>query len=589
VDFVEGRLRGGAIANGEAAYRAACELLGGPVAAVEALREADDVRAALAGAVRGMVAAAAGLHGRTPTGALATDVLAARAAVDALDALGGLDEAPSADELLAAALRAPLPDRGGSGGRVLLVDARGARGLDLDVAIVVGLEHGGFGGPPAEDAFLADDQREALAEALAEPLPGDVDRHLLYMALTRARRRVVLVRRVADDEGRPLEPSPLYAEVERAAGGLAVVRRRGLGDVTFAVEDAPTPRERARAVVRLAAREPARAARIADADGQRRRLERASRAFARATRLRDPRILERLGALDRFPVTSLERFGDCSAWWFVERHLDPREIDATYDARLHGQIGHTVLQRFFKLVPSRLGVERLLPEHADAAVALVRELVAEAVAEQRLPPDTLAARLVERKLQRDLERFVRRECAQPSPLAATRFEVAFGLKTSAPGLKDGLRLGDFAVSGKIDRIDTDPGFSARGLVQDYKTGVRAHSAAEIRREERLQIPLYVLAARELLGIEPLGGLYRALGGGGATRGMVVAEDADVLPPGLAPTDLLEREELWAIVDDARAQAVESVGRIRAGDVRHDPRGGRCPEYCPWSGVCRIER
>jgi hypothetical protein len=71
--------------------------------------------------------------------------------------------------------------------------------------------------------------------------------------------------------------------------------------------------------------------------------------------------------------------------------------------------------------------------------------------------------------------------------------------------------------------------------------------------------------------------------------MVVAEDADVLPPGLAPTDLLEREELWAIVDDARAQAVESVGRIRAGDVRHDPRGGRCPEYCPWSGVCRIER
>ena len=256
VDFVEGRLRGGAIANGEAAYRSACELLGAPLHAVEALRAAADVRAALGDAVRGMVAAAAGLHGRTPTGQIATDVLAARAALDALDALGGLDDAPLADELLAAALRAPLPDRGGPDGRVRLVDARGARGLDVDVAIVLGLEHGGFGSAPAEDAFLADDQREALAESLAEPLPGDVDRHLLYMALTRARRRLVLVRRVADDVGRPLEPSPLLADVERAAGGLAVVRRRGLGDVTFAVEDAPTPRERARAVVRLARASP---------------------------------------------------------------------------------------------------------------------------------------------------------------------------------------------------------------------------------------------------------------------------------------------------------------------------------------------
>ena len=57
------------------------------------------------------------------------------------------------------------------------------------------------------------------------------------------------------------------------------------------------------------------------------------------------------------------------------------------------------------------------------------------------------------------------------PLVPRRFEVLFGSERAAPELQRGLELGDsVALSGKIDRIDVDP-FSARGIVQDYKSGV----------------------------------------------------------------------------------------------------------------------
>ena len=61
-------------------------------------------------------------------------------------------------------------------------------------------------------------------------------------------------------------------------------------------------------------------------------------------------------------------------------------------------------------------------------------------------------------------------------------------------------LDGFSVAGTIDRIDRDPGMSARGMVWDYKTGKGAKSAAQIETERKLQLPLYILVMRDLLGI-----------------------------------------------------------------------------------------
>jgi hypothetical protein len=121
-----------------------------------------------------------------------------------------------------------------------------------------------------------------------------------------------------------------------------------------------------------------------------------------------------------------------------------------------------------------------------------------------------------------------------------RFEVAFGSERAAPELQRGLELGGgLTLSGKIDRIDVDP-FGARGVVQDYKSGKSAHSARQIESELRLQIPLYMLVLRDLVGLEPLGGLYRPLAGARKPRGLVRGSETETLP-GYVSHDYLDEE------------------------------------------------
>jgi RecB family exonuclease len=179
-------------------------------------------------------------------------------------------------------------------------------------------------------------------------------------------------------------------------------------------------------------------------------------------------------------------------------------------------------------------------------------------------------------MQRDLEQLVRDEAASPSTFVPRRLEVLFQAYELAPGV---------SVTGKIDRVDADP-LSARGIVVDYKSGA-APTAAQIREDARLQIPLYMLVLRDQLGLEPMGGIYMPLGGGRRPRGMLRAADDQVA--GFVASDYLGPEEFDAEVEHARDTAVVLAGRMRAGDVKHDPHGGECPAWCDLWRICRKER
>jgi len=178
-------------------------------------------------------------------------------------------------------------------------------------------------------------------------------------------------------------------------------------------------------------------------------------------------------------------------------------------------------------------------------------------------------------LRRDLEAFVRDEARSPSTFMPRHLEYSFQFP-----LAEGL-----TVTGKIDRIDVDP-FSARGVVLDYKSGKGAPSARRIAEDERLQIPLYMLVARDVVGIEPVGGVYRPLAGDRRARGMVRAGEG---VEGFARSDELDEGAFWEQVGESRATAERLAGRIRAGDVHHDPRGGDCPSWCDLWTMCRIRR
>ena len=411
------------------------------------------------------------------------------------------------------------------------------------------------------------------------------DRYLFYTACTRATRRLVLVREAATDEGAPREASPFWDETRGLFEADEVARwtrRRPLSALTWQLESAPSERERLRAVAVVAAADPDAATALALANGCERRLERALTAFDRQTRLTHPAVLDELRARRTFGVTELEAFSDCSSLWFVERLLSPRRIDADVDAKLRGSVAHSALFKFFAGLPKRLGAERAAPEQLDEALAFLHECVDEAIGGVGMELTELQRRELEGGLRRDLEALVRAEAALPSPLVPRRFEVSFGNERSTLG---GLDLGGFTLSGKIDRIDVDP-FSARGIVQDYKSGATAHSAQKIEDELRLQIPLYMLVLRDLVGIEPLGGVYRALAGKREARGLLRADDG---VEGYHRNDYVDDDEFWTRVERAKERARAVVERIRTGDVKHDPRFGSCPDWCELYSMCRVRR
>jgi hypothetical protein len=595
VDFAEGRLRGRAVSAPDRVEAETERLREAPLPALRELRAAEPL-AGVRALLRSMLRSGYGLDA-PPAGETARLDLRAAAAVtallDELDGWARLGEPVGPDDVISlldrAEVRGPSP---GEPGRVAVLDLLRARTRRFAAVFVLALEEGSLPRRARESAFLDDDQRRELGGRLERPDPVSRDRYLFYTACTRATARLTLVREAANDEGSPRGASPFWEEARAVFDPDDVARatrRRALSEATWPLDDAPSERERLRALARLAAEARDDAAVLADANGWSRRLARARRAFDRPTLLRNPTVRGSFEARRTFGATELERFADCSSAWLVERVLEPKKIDADVDPLLRGKVAHQALYSFYSGLPKELGEERVTPANLDAALAFLGTCLDDALrGGVRLDLSDVQAAELRVGLRRDLERFVREEARSELGLVPRRFEVGFGSERSAPELQRGLELGDgLVVSGKIDRVDVDP-FSARGIVTDYKSGKGSFSAKQIEDEQRLQVPLYMLVLRDLVGVEPLGGVYRALAGAGAVRGMLRAEARDDLP-GFKSNDYLDEEAFWGQVEAARERALGHAQRIRRGDVRHDPRGGECPAWCDLWTMCRVER
>jgi len=597
-DYLEGRLRGLGVRTG--VEERAVALRG------QALPVLDDVRAAVSPVEavralgRAMLRAAHGLEAPPVGEASRLDLRVFEGVSRLLTELAGwydLVGELAREDVLAALERLPVRLAGAAEpGRVAVLDLLRARTRRFDVVVVLGLEEGSLPRRSSASPFLDDDVRRALDERtrsrLAKPDPVSRDRFLFYAACTRPSKRLYLVREAATDEGAPRQASPFWDEVRARFDPADVARwtrRRPLSALTWPLDEAPTERERLRALAALSAADAPVAEALALANGWERRFLRARDAFERPTTLTNPAVLAELAARTTFNVTELEAFASCSSIWLVERLVSPRSIDAEVDAKLRGSIAHTTLHRFYAGLPKELGAEQVDGARLEDALRFLRRCFEDALAGVRQELSELERRELEGQLWRDLERFVRDEAEAEIPLVPRRFEVGFGTERSSPELQRGLDLGGFALSGKIDRIDVDP-MSARGIVWDYKSGKTAFSAAKIDSEQRLQIPLYMLVLRDLVGIEPLGGLYRALAGEGSARGLLRASARDDGIPGFARNDYRDEDEFWAQIERAVEHARGFAGRMRAGDVRHDPLGdGACHSWCELAPMCRVRR
>jgi ATP-dependent helicase/DNAse subunit B len=163
-----------------------------------------------------------------------------------------------------------------------------------------------------------------------------------------------------------------------------------------------------------------------------------------------------------------------------------------------------------------------------------------------------------------------------SPAAERATEPA----TPALELEPGLRL-----RGRIDRVDLDPD-RREAIVYDYK-GREATPGRGWEDKGRLQIPLYMRAVRDLLGLDSVGGFYLPLSARDQRpRGALLAEadpDLDCLS-----NDRFTREELDELIASASRRAAQAAGEIRAGRLVSRPQTCAPGGGCAYPGICRCE-
>jgi ATP-dependent helicase/nuclease subunit B len=98
---------------------------------------------------------------------------------------------------------------------------------EVQLVIVLGLNEGQFPRVQREDCVLSDSERRLLQKQKVN-LDPDSERRLLderllaYVAFTRASRQLLVTRRLADDDGRPCNPSPFWNELLRLSPNAPV-------------------------------------------------------------------------------------------------------------------------------------------------------------------------------------------------------------------------------------------------------------------------------------------------------------------------------------------------------------------------------
>jgi RecB family exonuclease len=487
----------------------------------------------------------------------APDARAAAALRKAADELRGLAAADpslagSPQELLAALADVPVREPAAEGA-VLVADPLAIRARRFRAVFVCGLQEGVFPRHPMPEPFLDDAARISLARASGLVLARHEDvlareRYLLYAAVSRPEEVLFLSFRSSDEEGDPVQPSAFVDDV-RALFTDDLWTRRGrrlLGEVTWPPAAAPTPHElrRARAV---------------------------AEELPEPSPLGPPRtepVLRLLAARDTEAARGLENFAGCGVRWLIESVLRPERTEPDPEPMRRGSIAHAVLEQTLRRLREREGSARLTPASLPAAL---EELDA-AMAARRAEAGDTRARAALRELEVDLRRLLRHEAECGPGLEPRWLEWSFGREGDEQGPLP-LEGAGMGVTGRVDRIDVDA--AGRALVRDYK-GRTVSAGARWARDRRLQVALYTLAVRDLLGLETVGALYQPVGHRDVrARGLV----RDDVPGSYVNGDVVDGEAFDAALDEAREIATRAAADIHAGRLR------ACPDSCLPSGGC----
>lgn len=502
-----------------------------------------------------------------------------------------------------------------SRGCVRLLDPHRALNQRFDVVFICGLLEKQFPGLGREDIFLADADRRWLNERhglnfKTSELRLAEERFLFHRAFSRARRQVYLCYPDCDQQGKPtipslfvddvlslLEPEPSHQQAA-LAGFENITVQRPISAVIFDIQEAPTRNQALRSLAFYAGSHSLKSDqreqldKIATAAGLQERLQGIIETSTRGCRpLADARILARIQALDEFRVTELQRYFGCPFRYFVERQLRPQAMQPVAPSLKRGQIVHEILRNFGERVLMKAQVVMAQADDATMREALrqMQDLVEEAFADTGEDLETLIMRT---ELDYQLNRFLKRERASGRYLKTYDLELAFGdacrHNAGKQSTKSMLIINDIKLKGRIDRVDWED--HNRAVVIDYKTSKTIKSWDKFQQNKDIQIPLYILALRDIFGFEPVGGEYYALLGE-QRRGLYLDGTQDLLGAGagqMNDQDFVDAAVFDAQLQAARDLAYQAASSIRRGEFPCAPlnRQTDCG-YCDFSGICRI--
>jgi ATP-dependent helicase/nuclease subunit B len=515
--------------------------------------------------------------------------------------------------------------------RVRVVSAEDARYLEADYFFVIGLGERSFPDLSAPLSLLDDGDRIALRQAgLRIPHPSErlaQEQLLFYQLVTLPRKGLVLSYAAVDEKGQDELPSSFLRVVRDCftPEAIPVKRQRML------IEGITTepPLSDAEWRVRWAINYRDRPFQVPEESqhGLSDDLQANIRAAARMAaarfgseeyglfdgRLSDPALRDELAAVvgphKVFSPTALEAYVACPFRFFMGHVLRLEPLEEPSEEVEHTRRGaavHRALSRFHRRQRERHPewlADAIIPESAE--VDLLDELdraIAEYMDRAPSPASKELWRLEGERLKRAARNYRghwqtflepwRKQGAVPRP---QHFEAAFGPPRDEALPADGqaamphltIQIGavEVRIGGRIDRLDVAEIAGGLGFwVIDYKTGRSAyHTGKELERFEKLQLPLYALAAERLFfagqRARPLGLAY-----------WMVTEKGPkpALPPGRHALAWLASAERWErFREQLQAWVVALAGRMRQGMFPLAPRSEQCTTTCQFGEVCRI--
>ena len=460
--------------------------------------------------------------------------------------------------------------------QVVVTEVARLRASESEAVILLGCSDGLFPRRAKEDDMLSDRERAALLGCGLELAPGAVARHAFlrsdaYVALTRARRHLMLTYPLADERGRALAPSSLIPQLHRLLGdrvaldtfsgraqnapgdiSLCTTPRRTAEHLAGVLRDAQSAEQVAplwRAVYSLFAE-----GRWASADA---RGALAGLAHRVGSEPLPGDVARRLyGTEMNGSVSRLERAAACEFMHFADYGLRLRQRRLpVVDPALRGDLVHLALRSFVE------GLRAGDLEWRQAADAQLRELLDATLDDvfasfrDGLLLKSARTRLVAGQLRRQLSRAVAvlTEHARRSAFAPVAVELAFGGDgDSLPPLL--LRLSSGAamrLRGRIDRVDAAAGDGARRFrVIDYKTGDRRLELDKSYHGLSLQLVLYAEVVRRHSG--------RIMGEPHEFAGIFYFPVRDWITAVGGPTDAREAERAARKVQRMRGLAIRDA-------------------------------